>query len=150
VEEIEEEAPISEPESRLDAGTILIIEDEEMISKAIQTMLKKFGFRALCANTGKKAIDVAKGYGEDIDLALLDIKMPDMEGGKIYQIIKEYRPKMGVIVCSGYSLDGPVQKILNAGAQGFIKKPFVFRDALVKIRSVLEDTKRTLAEMETA
>jgi DNA-binding response OmpR family regulator len=135
---------------RSGAGTILVIEDEEMISKAIQTMLEKFSYRVLCANTGEKAISIAKSYKDNIDLALLDIKMPDMEGGKIYQIIKEYRPKMGVIVCSGYSLNGPVQEILNAGAQGFIKKPFVFKEALVKIRSVLEVKQRILTEMETA
>jgi DNA-binding NtrC family response regulator len=62
-----------------------------------------------------------------------------MEGGRIYPIIKEYRPKMKVIVCSGDSLDGPAQKILNAGAHGFIKKPFALKDIYQKIRSVLED-----------
>jgi two-component system cell cycle sensor histidine kinase/response regulator CckA len=138
VEVFEEEAEIAEPELTLGTGTILVIEDEEMLLEVIRAMLEKLGYRVLCAKTGKEAIGIANSFDGDIDLALLDIKLPDMEGSRIYPIIKEYRPKMKVIVCSGYALDGPAQEILNAGAQGFIKKPFVFKEIFIKIRSVLE------------
>lgn len=138
VEMVEKEAKIAEPELTLATGTILVIEDEEMLLAVIQSMLEKIGYRVLCARTGEEAIGIANTFDGDIDLALLDIKLPDMEGGRIYAIIKEYRPKMRVIVCSGYALNGPAQEILNAGADGFIKKPFVFKEIFIKIRSVLE------------
>jgi DNA-binding NarL/FixJ family response regulator len=54
----------------------------------------------------------------------LDIKLPDMEGRKVYPLIMEARPDMKVLVCSGYSIHGPAQDILDAGAEGFIQKPF--------------------------
>ncbi|MGD9217231.1 MAG: response regulator, partial [Desulfobacteraceae bacterium] len=138
VEIVEKEAKIAEPEWELGSGTILVIEDEEMLLAVIQSMLEKLGYRVLCARTGKEAISIANTFDGDIDLALLDIKLPDMEGGRIYPIIKEYRPKMRVIVCSGYALNGPAQEILNAGAHGFIQKPFVFKEIFSKIHSVLK------------
>jgi PAS domain S-box-containing protein len=138
VEIVEKEAKSTEPELRLGSGTVLVIEDEEMVLDVTQTMLEKLGYRVLCARTGKEAIGITNTFDGDIDLALLDIKLPDMEGGRIYPIIKEYRPKMKVIVCSGYSSDGPAREILNAGAHGFIKKPFVFKELFIKIRSLLE------------
>jgi PAS domain S-box-containing protein len=138
VEIVEKEAKSTEPELRLGSGTVLVIEDEEMVLDVTQAMLEKLGYRVLCARTGKEAIGITNTFDGDIDLALLDIKLPDMEGGRIYPIIKEYRPKMKVIVCSGYSSDGPAREILNAGAHGFIKKPFVFKELFIKIRSLLE------------
>jgi PAS domain S-box-containing protein len=138
VEVVEKEAKIAEPELGPGSGTILVVEDEEMLLDVIQSMLEKRGYRVLCARTGKEAISIADTFDDDIDLALLDIKLPDMEGGKVYPVIKAYRPKMRVIVCSGYALDGPAQEILDAGAHGFIKKPFVFKEIISKIQSALE------------
>ena len=84
---------------------------------------------------------MVRSYAEDIDLALLDIKLPDMEGGKLYPLIKQARPNMKVIICSGYSLDTHVKEILQAGAQGFIQKPFSLKTMAEKIKEVLESLK---------
>ena len=119
-------------------GTILMIEDEEMIMNVTHKILERFGYRFLGARNGKEAIDIAKTFDGDIDLALLDIKLPDMDGGKIYPLIKEARPDMKVIVCSGYAIDGPVQEILDEGAEGFIQKPFTLREISRELKKVLE------------
>ncbi|MFH1351899.1 MAG: response regulator [Pseudomonadota bacterium] len=105
-------------------GTILIIEDEEEVMKVTRAMLMSLGYRTLEARTGLEAVHIARSFDGEIDLALLDMKLPDMEGGQVYPIIKGVRPDMKVIVCSGYALDGPVQEVLDAGAGGFIQKPF--------------------------
>ena len=73
-----------------------------------------------------------------LTLALLDIKLPDMEGGRIYPLIMEARPDLKVIVCSGYSIHGPAQDILDAGAEGFIQKPFSIVTLAEKLKEVLE------------
>lgn len=138
VEIVETKAKISKSEVTLGTGTILVIEDEEMLLDMIRAMLENLGYRVLCAKTGKEAISIATSFDGDIDLALLDINLPDMGGNRIYPFIKEARPKMKVIVCSGYSLDSPAQEILNAGAQDFIQKPFDFKEISIKIKSVLE------------
>ena len=92
----------------------------------------------LVAETGKEAVELAKTFDGQIDLALLDIKLPDMDGGRVYPLIMETRPDMKVIVCSGYSIHGPAQKILDAGAEGFIQKPFLIAPFSEKLKEVLE------------
>jgi len=119
-------------------GTILIIEDEDMVIEAIQGMLERLGYRVMTAKTGEDAVHIIQSFDGDIDLALLDIKLPDMEGGKLYPLIMKSRPTLKVIVCSGYAIDGPAQEILNFGAQGFLQKPFSISSLSEKVKEVLE------------
>jgi len=119
-------------------GTILVIEDEEPLVELFRQILEMLGYRVLEARTGREAVEFAKTFDGRIDLALLDIQLPDMEGGKIYPLIMEARPDLKVIVCSGYSIDGPTQAILDAGAEGFVQKPFLISTLAEKLKEVLE------------
>ncbi len=101
-------------------------------------MLKVLGYRVLEAETGKKAIKLAKTFDGQIDLALLDIKLPDMSGDKVYPLIMEARPNLKVIVYSDYTIEGPPRDILDAGAEGFIQKPFSISPLAEKLKEVLE------------
>ncbi|MDY6853218.1 MAG: PAS domain S-box protein [Thermodesulfobacteriota bacterium] len=128
------------PETDMDfarVGTVLVIEDEEVVMEVTREMLEELGHSVLEARTGNEAIDIVLNFESDIDLALLDIKLPDMDGGEIYPFIKEARPKMKVLVCSGYALNGPIEEILASGAQGFIQKPFSFATLREKLKEVL-------------
>ena len=69
---------------------------------------------------------------------VLDIRLPDMTGDKVYPLIMAARPNLKVIVCSGYEIEGPPQAILDAGAEGFIKKPFSVTAVADKLKEVLE------------
>ena len=119
-------------------GTILVIEDEEPLVELFRKILERLGYRVLQARTGKEAVEFAKTFDGQIDLALLDIKLPDMEGGRVYPLIMEARPDLKVIVCSGYSIHGPAQAILDAGAEGFIQKPFLIAPFAEKLKEVLK------------
>jgi PAS domain S-box-containing protein len=120
------------------SGTILVIEDEDAVIEVTQAMLERLGYRVMIAQTGKDAIYTTETFDGQIDLALLDIKLPDMEGGKVYPLIMEARPDLKVIVFSGYAIDGPARKILDAGAQDFIQKPFSIATLSEKIKLVLD------------
>jgi len=93
----------------------------------------------MIAKTGKEAINIARTFDGDIDLAILDIVLPDMDGKKVYPIIMEARPNLKVIVFSGYAIDGPPQKVMDAGADGFIQKPFSLETISAKLKEILED-----------
>ena len=120
------------------SGTILMIEDEDVVIDVTQAMLERLGYRVMVAKTGKVAIHITETFDGRIDLALLDIKLPDMEGGKVYPLIMKARPDLKVIVFSGYAIDGPARKILDAGAQDFIQKPFSLAVLSEKLKAVLE------------
>ena len=90
------------------------------------------------AKTGKDAIHIAETFDGQIDLALLDIKLPDIDGRNLYPLIMKARSDLKVIVFSGYSIDGPAREILDAGAQDFIQKPFSLATLSEKLKEVLE------------
>ena len=135
-----EQKAVNEPkvEIAMGEGTILVIEDEEPLVGLFREILERLGYRALLARTGKEAVELAKTFDGQIDLALLDIKLPDMEGGRVYPLIMKARPDLKVIVCSGYSIHGPAQDILDAGAEGFIQKAFSIITLAEKLKEVLE------------
>ncbi len=119
-------------------GTILLVEDEEMVMVVCRTMLEKMGYLVLSAETGKQAADTANGHKGQIDLAILDIGLPDMGGRKVYRLLKKARPALKVIVCSGYACDGAAKEVMDAGAQAFIQKPFSFKLLAREIRKLVE------------
>jgi two-component system cell cycle sensor histidine kinase/response regulator CckA len=120
-----------------DIGTILVIEDEEAVIDVSRAMLEHLGFNILEARSGAEALKVARSHDGPIDLALLDIGLPDMDGRKLYPLIKEARPDMKAIVSSGYAIEGPAQEILMAGAEGWIQKPYTFQAFSEKVSEVL-------------
>ena len=120
------------------SGTILMIEDEDVVIEVTQAMLEMLGYRVMVAKTGKDAIHIAETFDGQIDLALLDIKLPDIDGRNLYPLIMEARTNLKVIVFSGYSIDGPAREILDAGAQDFIQKPFSIATLSEKLKEVLE------------
>ena len=132
-----ERAKETKTETTSGTGTILVIEDEEVVIDVICTMLERLGYRIVLAKTGTHAVDIARTFDGDIDLAILDIVLPDMGGKDIYPLIMEARQNLKVIVCSGYSIEGPAQEILDAGAQAFIQKPFSMETLSKKLKGVL-------------
>ena len=134
VKELKEPKPVASKST----GTILVIEDEKIVMDVSRSLLERLGYRVLEARTGKEAVKIAKTFDGDIDLAVLDIFLPDMNGKDIYPLIMEVRPTLKVLVCSGYSIDGPAQEILTAGAEGFLQKPFSISALSEKLMKVMK------------
>ena len=119
-------------------GTSLLIEDEVAVIAALRKLLERLGYHVIEAQTGKEAIALDRAFDGDIDLAILDVFLPDMNGDKIYPLIKEFRRDLKVLVFSGYSLDGPAQEILDAGAHGFLQKPVSIEVLTQKLTGLLQ------------
>jgi len=118
------------------SGTILNIDDDEMILATNKPVLKKLGYRVLEARTGEEAISIVNS-DQHIDVALLNISLPDIRGDQLYPILKKARPDLKVILSSGYGMDAPIKEVLAAGAQGYIHKPYTFAALSVKLKQVL-------------
>ena len=138
VGEIEKKkAPRIHGEPLKGTGTILLIEDESAVIEILRKLIERLGYHVIEAKTGKDALRLAREYDGDIDLAILDVFLPDINGNKIYPLLKELRPNLKVLVSSGYSIDGPAQEILDAGAQGFIQKPVSIKELSEKLKELL-------------
>lgn len=125
-----------EPAMLEGTGTVLLIEDEELVMDVSRTMLERLGYQVIPACTGKEAVDRSRQFGGEIDLALLDIKLPDMEALNVYTELKKSRPALKVIVYSGFFQDGAASKLLDAGANSFIQKPFSMYELSKKIDEI--------------
>ena len=101
---------------------ILVVDDEESIRKVLTTILEEEGYDVDTAETGKEA--VRKTNLNFYNLALLDIRLPDIEGTQLLTAIKETTPKMVKIMVTGYpSLKNAMQTV-NKGADAYVLKPF--------------------------
>jgi len=118
--------------------TVLLVDDEEIILDIGRDLLKAMGCRALTARGGCEAIEVYQKNQDDINIVILDMIMPNMSGGEVYDRMKEINPDIKVLLSSGYSIDGQATDILSRGCNGFIQKPFTINELSVAIRQVLD------------
>ena len=123
------------------AGTVLLVDDEAMIIEVGQAMLAHLGYRVMVAHGGEEAVETVRKMGNEIDLVLLDMIMPEMDGGKTFDAIRKISPGLPVILSSGYAIDGQAEKIMGRGCNGFIQKPFNISKLSGKIREVMDRTK---------
>lgn len=124
--------------------SILIVEDDPIIRETLSTVLQQKGYNTDTAKNGKEAVQKSKA--KFYNLALLDIKLPDMEGTKLLTMIHENLPKMVKIMITGYpSLENAVEA-LNQGADAYAIKPVKPEKLLALIEEKLEK-QRTAEKM---
>ena len=120
------------------SGTVLLVDDEEVVLEVGQSLLEAMGYRVLLARDGKEAVWAYGKNQDDIDIVLLDMVMPNMGGGEAYDRMKEINPDVKVLLSSGYSIDGEATDILERGCNGFIQKPFNMNELAKKIGEILD------------
>ena len=119
--------------------TILLVDDEEMILEVGAAMLAKLGYRVVRARGGPQAVEMLQGQA--IDLIILDLIMPGLDGGKTFDRLRQLQATIPVILSSGYSINGQATEIMSRGCNGFIQKPFNIVELSQKIREVLDHGK---------
>ncbi len=117
------------------SATILIVDDEESILKALGGILEDEGYKTLCAGDGIEALEVAQR--ETPDLVMLDIWMPRMEGLEALQRLKELYPGLVVIMMSGHGTIETAVKSTKMGAYDFIEKPLSLEKVIVTVNNAL-------------
>ncbi len=123
--------------------TILLVDDEKIIIDAAKAMLEKLGYRVMVAKNGWQAIDAVLKNEKEVDLVILDLIMPEIDGGTTFDHIREIQPAMPVILASGYGMNEQVRGILQRGCNAFIQKPFNISKLSQNIRNVLDRAHET-------
>jgi two-component system, cell cycle sensor histidine kinase and response regulator CckA len=118
--------------------TILLLDDEQMVLDVGRPMLEKMGYGVHTASRGPEAIDIYSRHQAEIDLVIIDMIMPEMNGGEVYDRLKQIDPDVRVLLSSGYSMNCDAKEILSRGCNGFIQKPFGLYSLSRKIRTVLD------------
>jgi two-component system, cell cycle sensor histidine kinase and response regulator CckA len=118
-------------------GTILLVDDEEGILDIGKSMIETMGYQVITARTGEEAVACYEILKDQIDLVLLDMVMPGMNGGRVFDRIKGINPQVKVLLISGYSIEGEAKDILSRGCNGFMQKPFKIKELSRRIRDVI-------------
>jgi two-component system cell cycle sensor histidine kinase/response regulator CckA len=137
---IEKRTEVSMVDERITHGceTILLVDDEPMILDVGSQILETLGYKVLPAKSGQEGLEVFDQHKNEIDLVILDMVMPGMSGGDVFEKIMEIKPGTKTLLSSGYSLDGQAKTIMERGCGGFIQKPFRVESFASKIREVLD------------
>ena len=122
-------------------GTILVVEDDAAVLEACSEMLSFLHYTPICAGSGEAAIDIFDRRKDQIDLVILDLILSDVNGGEVFDRIREIDPDATVLLASGYSLDGEAAGILERGCDDFIQKPFNIEQLSLKVESLLRHRK---------
>jgi CheY-like chemotaxis protein len=105
------------------SGTILVVDDDATVRRALARSLGLFGYQAIEAASGAEAVDLYRARRSEIRAVLLDMVMPGMSGRSTYLALREIDPDVSVILMSGYTLNDQVQEILDLGVKAFVTKP---------------------------
>lgn len=116
------------------SATIMLIEDDKVLREASAEMLKDLDFIVITCNDGVEGIKSFKTYHEDIDVVILDVVMPKMDGYTCFLELQRIDPNLKVIISSGFSINDNIKQLIDKGAIGFLQKPFNTRKLLKTIK----------------
>jgi CheY-like chemotaxis protein len=127
---------------RTGQGTILVVDDEELIRNLASLTLEGRGYRILRAADGQEAVDVYSAEKDRIDLVLLDLTMPVLSGHEAFRYLINLNPHVRVLFASGYAVEqlSDLEKELMAG---FIKKPYRPNDLILAVEAALPASQPT-------
>ncbi len=119
-----------------ETARILIVDDDENIRKVLATILEDEGYNVDLVENAKKAIEKTKR--NFYNLALIDIRLPDMEGTELLTKVKDSTPKMRKIIITGYPTLQNAIEAVNKGADAYVLKPFDMEKVLRTIKEQLK------------
>lgn len=118
-------------------GSVLLVDDEQRILTVGREICKALGYSVITVDSGKEAIKTYKREKDKINLVILDMIMPEMNGLETFLELKKLNPDIKVLISTGYAIDKNAQEMLRQGCKGYILKPYSVIDFSHKLREVL-------------
>ena len=106
------------------SGTILVVDDEAVMRATAAAILEDLGYVMLLADNGRTGLELFREKWNEIDLVLLDMIMPEMNGRDCFAAMKEIDPDARIILSSGFTRSDDLADLREAGLAGFIRKPY--------------------------
>ena len=119
--------------------TVLLVEDDAAIREMVQELLQDFGYRVITAVDGVDAVEKFREAAGSVQMVILDVIMPRMNGRDAYQAIAALSPGVKAIFMSGYTADVITDTLTKGDARHFLSKPIKINELLVKLRGLLDE-----------
>ncbi len=107
---------------------ILLIDDDQMVQSVTTEILEFLGYTVLNAENGRQALDILQAQADSINLILLDLSLPDIEGVEMIPLIREIRQDVKIILCTGAVANLDSQTFAGSGILAILQKPFELSD----------------------
>jgi CheY-like chemotaxis protein len=120
-------------------GTILVVDDEEVVRSMARRILEQAGFDVLTAADGRDAVECFREHAAEVSAVLLDLTMPRLGGEEALRVLRQIRPGVRVVVTSGYSESDIATRFQGQNLDGFLQKPFRSADLVERIALALEE-----------
>jgi CheY-like chemotaxis protein len=133
--QLAETKPIAKPDPH-GTGLILVVDDEPPVRDLARAVLERYGYSVLTAENGQAAVDLFRRNADKITAVLLDLTMPVMGGGEAFQLMREIRPDIPIVISSGYG-ESSVRDQFTSALAGVIRKPYTVAELREKIAAVL-------------
>ncbi len=124
-----------------EACRVLLVDDEDVVRQVAAELLKDIGCTVSACNNGREAVEYYLVHQSEIDLIILDMVMPEMNGEEAFTKIREINPSAKVIGTSGHAMDDVTQTLMARGLNGFLVKPYRQAELSEKLRTVLSNCK---------
>ena len=128
-----------EPPARRGSETVLLVEDDETVRALTRRVLRRQGYHVLEATNGAEALRIAEPADREIHLVLSDVVMPELGGRQLVERLRLIRPRLPVLLMSGYTDDAIVRHGITESGEPFLPKPFTTEALARKVRSVLDN-----------
>jgi two-component system, cell cycle sensor histidine kinase and response regulator CckA len=127
-------------EQPADKGTILLVEDEELLLDLVKGFLETNGYEVIAARDGEEAVALYATNMDRIGLVLTDLGLPRLDGWGAFLRMRDLNPKIKVIVASGHIEPGMRATMLHAGATELVQKPYLPKEVLTRVRSQMRES----------
>lgn len=144
-EEGEKSFPASSIPAIHGSGRILVVEDESMIRKTTRKMLEDLGYEVFLAENGKEGLDLFSKLYPSLNMVILDMIMPEMNGRDCFNAMKEIHPKARIIISSGFTREADIRDLKERGLCGIIRKPY----RIVELSRIVSEVIRGKAFADT-
>jgi two-component system cell cycle sensor histidine kinase/response regulator CckA len=128
------EPAVADDDSGLPPGTVLVVDDEESVRRLAGRMIERAGASAVMACDGAEAVAVYRERGDAIDVVLLDLTMPRLDGVATLQELQRLDPDVRVVLTSGFSEVEATDRFAGSGMAGFVQKPYTVEMLLRTLR----------------
>ena len=119
---------------------VLIADDEDQIRELMEKTLQRFGFEVIIARNGREAIELFHDQASRIDIVILDMSMPDMNGEQVFHQLQSLKSDVKVLLSSGTNTPDKLERLFACGLKGFLQKPYMPRELAEKVNQILNPT----------
>jgi CheY-like chemotaxis protein len=144
-----EPAPEAAARDLTGRGLVLVVDDDEYVLKILRHSLESYGYSAIVAESGERAVEIFRERQTEIDMVVLDLIMPGMDGGETFEALRSIRPNVRVLLSTGYDTTKATRHVATDSLAGVLCKPYLPEQLAAEVKRLLGNDRGAPAHAES-